>query len=134
MMGPRNRRYKVNIRIDCATRDMFVSNRVTNISRGGVFVASDHPIPFNSEVDLRLVLPQSQVTIAARGRVVWTYDVQRTTGRLVPGAGIKFIDMSPADRALIEQYLEGLAARQTASPDEPAPGSLSVAAASAAAP
>jgi type IV pilus assembly protein PilZ len=133
MMTPRERRYKVNIRVDCATRDMFVSNRVTNISRGGIFVQSDHPIPFDSEVDLRLVLPQSHMTIAAKGRVVWTYDVQRGTGRLVPGAGIKFIDMSPSDRALIEQYLEGLAAQQPAPPDEPLPGSVSVAVASASA-
>lgn len=110
-------RYSVSIRVDCTTRDMFVSNYLTNISRGGVFLASHERLPLDAEVDLVLTLPDTGVTIAVRGRVVWTYDIRRGTARLVPGAGIRFIDMSATDRARIDAYLERLALAAGSQPE-----------------
>jgi type IV pilus assembly protein PilZ len=104
----RDPRYSVHIAVDCQTREMFVSNYVTNISKGGVFVRTDTPLPLYSEIVLTLALPGSERKIAARGKVAWTYDVRKEDGRLVPGMGIKFLDMSPADREAIEECLAQL--------------------------
>jgi len=82
---------------------------VCNISRGGLFIRSDRPLPLQAEVVLTLRLPDAGVTIRATGRVVWNYDVARGTSRIIPGSGIRFVDMSPTDRAALESYLKKLA-------------------------
>ena len=108
-MTPRvDRRYRVRIRVDCHTRDMFVSNRVTNISRGGVFIESDRPLPIDSESDITLTLPDSERQIETRGRVIWTYDMRKGSSHLVPGMGIKFVDMTSEDRSNLEDYIDKL--------------------------
>jgi uncharacterized protein (TIGR02266 family) len=101
-------RYQVSIPVDCSTLHMFISNHVNNISRGGLFLPSGTPLPLNAEVSLVLRLPTTGATIHAKGRVAWTYDVQKGTSRIVPGSGIRFVEMGPADRATREAYLERL--------------------------
>lgn len=106
MMESREPRYKVEIRVDCATRDLFTANRITNISRGGIFIETQ--LPIQAEVDLKLTLPDTRVTIGARGRVVWNYDMRQGSTALVAGSGIKFTDIDPEDRALLDSYLSKL--------------------------
>ncbi len=114
-VAPRPGRYRVDIPVDCSTRGAFISNRVTNISRGGLFIQSSDPLPLQAEVDLALRLPETGVTIQATGRVIWNYDVEKGSSRIVPGSGIKFIDLSPENKARLEACLARLAA--VASPE-----------------
>lgn len=110
---PRPDRYRVDLDVNCSTRGAFVSNRVTNISRGGLFIQSADPLPLHAEVDLALTLPETGGTIQATGRVIWNYDVERGSARIVPGSGIKFIDLSPENKARLEDCLARLAAAAT---------------------
>lgn len=106
---PRPGRYRVDIPVDCTTRDAFFSNRVMNLSRGGLFLRSDSPLPLQAEVDLEFRLPETGATIQARGRVIWNYDVAKCSSHIVAGSGIKFVDLSAADRARLEDCLAQLA-------------------------
>jgi uncharacterized protein (TIGR02266 family) len=101
-------RYTVTIPVDCSTRDMFLSNPVCNISKGGLFIRSENPLPLNAEVRLILYLPATKGHIRATGRVVWNYDIEKHSCHIVPGSGIRFVDMSASDRATLENYLAGL--------------------------
>lgn len=102
-------RYEVTIPVDCTTQELFLSNHVCNISRGGLFIRSDKPLPLETEVALVLRLPEADVCIRAKGRVVWNYDIVKGTSRIIPGSGIRFVDMSATDRAALEAYLKKLA-------------------------
>lgn len=105
-MQLRGPRYHVAIQVDCATRDLFLANRITNISRGGVFIET--VLPLDTEVDLSFSLPGSDVTIGAKGRVVWTYDMKKGSIHLVPGSGIRFVEMALQERQLLEECLTKL--------------------------
>jgi uncharacterized protein (TIGR02266 family) len=118
-MTHRPDRYRVDMAVNCSTKDMFISNRVMNIGRGGLFIASTEPLPLQAEVDLAFELPESGATIQARGRVIWNYDMAKGSARIVPGSGIKFIDMSPRDQALLEECLARLAATARAHGGDP---------------
>ncbi len=109
-------RYEVTIPVDCSTRDMFVSNHVCNISQGGLFIRSETPLPLNAEVALVLYLPATKGSIRATGRVIWNFDMQKGTTRVVPGSGIRFVDMPASDRATLESYLSGLTPAISAPP------------------
>jgi uncharacterized protein (TIGR02266 family) len=109
----KHRRFAVQIPVDCSTRGMFMSNHVSNLSRGGLFLPTSEPIPIDTEVDLTFVLPDDHEVIEARGRVVWSYDIRKGSMRVVPGAGIKFIGMSADNQSRLEKYLERLAGTET---------------------
>jgi uncharacterized protein (TIGR02266 family) len=98
-------RFDVKIKVDYSTKDIFVSNYVTNLSKGGVFIETETPLPLQSQIHFTFILPDFNVKIEAKGKVVWTYDVKKGTGRVVTGMGIKFTKLSPQHRAQIEEYL-----------------------------
>ena len=104
----RHPRYEVSIPVDCSTRQFFFSNYVCNISKGGLFIRSDTPLPLNAEVSLILQIPGTNRRIYASGRVVWNYDIEKGTSHIVPGSGIRFVGMTASDRAVLESYLAGL--------------------------
>jgi type IV pilus assembly protein PilZ len=101
-------RFPVSLRVDYSTRDAFIANHVSNLSKGGLFIASDAPLPVDSELELVLTLAEPAECIRARGRVIWNYDIRKGTSRVIPGMGIKFLDMSAADRHRLADYLSAL--------------------------
>jgi type IV pilus assembly protein PilZ len=101
-------RLDVTVKVDYSSKEMFNSNYVTNLSKGGVFIKTDEPLPLHTEIHLIFTLPDTNITIKATGKVVWTFDIKRGTGHLVPGMGIRFVDLSPDDRRTIEDYVQNL--------------------------
>jgi type IV pilus assembly protein PilZ len=101
-------RYPVNLRVDYSTRDAFLANRVSNLSQGGLFIATETPLPVQSELDLVLTLEHEDERIRVRGRVIWNYDIRKGTSRVIPGMGIKFLDLSADDRCRLADYLAAL--------------------------
>jgi uncharacterized protein (TIGR02266 family) len=101
-------RYSVDLRVDCSTRDAFVSNRVTNLSRGGLFIKSDQPLPVATEVDLTLTLPGAESPVKACGRVIWNYDIQKGSSHVIRGMGIKLLDLRSDERQRLEEYIATL--------------------------
>ena len=101
-------RYEVSIPAECSTRHSFFSNHVCNISKGGLFLRSDRPLPLNEEVSLVLRLPGTDRGIFATGRVIWNRDIESASAQVVPGSGIRFVGMTASDRAALEGYLSDL--------------------------
>jgi uncharacterized protein (TIGR02266 family) len=108
----KDHRYDIEIKVDYSTREMFQSNYVTNISRGGVFIRAENPLPIHSEVSLKFTFPDSEVTIEAAGRVAWTYDIKKGTGQISPGMGIRFTSFPSEFKSFLEGYLKNLSSEQ----------------------
>ena len=106
----------MSFQVDCSTRQSFFSNHVCNISRGGLFLRSDKPLPLGAEVSLVLHLPGAERTIFVTGRVIWNYDVDKAASRIVPGSGIRFVGMTASDRSALESYLADLVPAPTLPP------------------
>jgi type IV pilus assembly protein PilZ len=109
-------RYEVSIPVDCSTRQFFFSNQACNISKGGLFIRSDKPLPLNAEISLVLRLPGTDRSLFATGRVIWNGDVEKGIPQIVPGSGIRFVGMTASDRAALESYLAGLTPAPTRLP------------------
>jgi uncharacterized protein (TIGR02266 family) len=99
-------RYEVNIQVDYSTQEMFVSNRVTNLSKGGLFIQTDNPLPIQSQIHLTFSLPGFNIRIEAKGKVAWTFDIKKGTSNIIPGMGIMFTDLPDLHKALIEDYIK----------------------------
>jgi type IV pilus assembly protein PilZ len=101
-------RFNVNIKVDYSTQGMFVSNYVTNLSKGGVFIQTDDPLPLQSQINLTFTLPEFNIKIEAKGKVTWTYDIKKGTSTIIPGMGIRFTDLTAKHKALIGDYISKL--------------------------
>ena len=101
-------RFEVEIWVDFSTLDVEMSTQVLNVSRGGVFMKSDQPLPLDQEVELVLRLPDGR-PVHATGRVVWNHDLADPQSRRPRGTGIQFLDIPDADRVLLDDYLGSLA-------------------------
>lgn len=106
-------RYKVTIPLDCTIRDGFVSGHASNISRGGLFMPSERPLPVDVQVSLVLRFPATGLCIRATGRVVWSCGIEDRYRPTVPGSGIRFETMEPEDRKDLDAYLEHVARTAT---------------------
>jgi uncharacterized protein (TIGR02266 family) len=105
----REPRYRVDIRVDETTTSLFTAGRVTNISRGGLFIETRSPLPIDADIDLELQLPDIRTVLSVHGRVAWTYDMKKGTTQLMTGSGIRFVDMTAEQRGVLESYIARLA-------------------------
>jgi len=99
-------RFDVNIKVDYSTKGMFISNRVTNLSKGGLFIQTEDPLPIQSRIHLTFTLPDFNIRIEATGKVAWIFDIRKGTTNVIAGMGIMFTDLSEQHKELIEDYIK----------------------------
>lgn len=84
-----------------ASVDEFINEYVTNISRSGVFIRSDEPLPIGTRVNLRFTVINDELeTIEGLGEVVRVVERGRQKGM-----GVVFVELSQVSKELIERIL-----------------------------
>lgn len=102
---PADRRIEVRrtVNRDFASVDEFITEYVSNLSRSGVFIRSDDPLPIGTKVSLRFTVILDELeTIEGVGEVVRT--VKAEAG-VAPGMGVVFTELTSYSRQLIERIL-----------------------------
>jgi len=105
----RNERKQVAIPLNITPVHIFTESQIVNISKGGVFINTPRPLANDSEIEIEFVLPRADKKIRAKGKVKWAIDqVDRPDGTpgIIPGMGIKFIEISKEDIKKISSYLK----------------------------
>lgn len=97
---PNDRREeRVTINKEFESFDQFIQEYVTNISRSGAFIRTDHPLPVGTEVNLRFTVIMDDIeSIEGLGKVV-RVETQP------PGMGVVFLELSKYSAQLIEKLL-----------------------------
>ena len=91
---------RVEVRsFDRPERDVFWT---TDISTGGVFVATPTPPPLGTRVQVHLQLWEGPIVLSAR--VVRRVTAEKAATK-APGAALAFTDLSPATQAQLDAYL-----------------------------
>jgi uncharacterized protein (TIGR02266 family) len=99
---------RVTVNQEFDTIDDFVSEYVSDISEGGVFIRSKKPLPVGTEVNLQFsILTEDFEMIEGIGRVV---RVDNRPGR--EGMGVTFEKLTDESKVLVESII-GLPARTT---------------------
>lgn len=81
----------------------FIAEYVTNISRSGVFIRSEDPLPVGTQVNLRFsVILEELELIEGVGEVV---RVVQPGGDERAGMGVVFVELTQVSRELIERIL-----------------------------
>jgi hypothetical protein len=90
---------RVTINKEFESFDAFIQEYVTNISRTGVFIKSQQPLPIGTRVNLRFTVIMDDIeSIEGVGEVV---RVEANP----PGMGVVFRELSNYSKGLIEKLL-----------------------------
>ena len=91
------------VNLDFASVDEFIAEYVSNISRSGVFIKSEEPLPIGTRVTLKFtVIMDDLETIEGVGEVVRT--IEKAPG-IQAGMGVVFISLTGYSRQLVERIL-----------------------------
>lgn len=103
-------RVDVTWSVDCETEDTFLYASITNISEMGIFVRTTEPLAVGTELTLRFTpTSRPQETFVLRGTVQWVNPVRPLRDNPNPGMGIRFIELTPADRERIVETIRTIA-------------------------
>jgi molecular chaperone DnaK len=116
----------LRIRLAFGSMNDFVERYATNVSRGGVFIRTRDPHPPGTEVELDVTLDTGEVALRGRGVVRWTTPPSAPgEPRRDPGMGIRFTELTPESRALVDRVValrgEAAGSDEPPVPDETAP-------------
>ncbi len=92
---------RITINKEFESFDAFIQEYVTNISRSGVFIRAQKPLPVGTEVNLRFtVIMDDMETIEGVGEVV---RVEKDGPN--PGMGVVFRELSAYSKDLLDKLL-----------------------------
>lgn len=101
-------RLRVPVELDMILRvgGVYQTVQVVNVSRSGVFIASDKPYPAGTRMSLYLAnaYGEGERTFEAEGEVVWTSGYGLADSELPRGMGVRFI----GDRQGVRWQLDAL--------------------------
>lgn len=96
---------RVAVNKEFASIEEFITEYVSDISRTGVFIRSDDPLPVGTKVDLRFtVIDEDFETIEGIGEVTRVVPPDDKTGA-PPGMGVVFVELTKASHLLVERLL-----------------------------
>ena len=99
-------RFELEVEVTQTSEHNFFTGFTENISEGGVFIATQHPLPLGTRFHFRLTLPDEPTPIQAVGEVRWLRTYHSDREAISPGIGVRFIELNPADQARVQRFLQ----------------------------
>jgi uncharacterized protein (TIGR02266 family) len=103
-LGARASRVRMQATIDMRSDSNFFTGFTTNVSEGGIFVATVQTVPRGTTVDLDFTLPGGR-PMKVTGVVRWTREVNDKTPELMPGLGVQFSNLPPEVASAITDFV-----------------------------
>jgi len=91
--------------IDVHGDTQFFTGLSGSIDEGGIFIATFDQQPINAKVVVTFMLPNGR-RVVTRGTVRWVREYNPASPDVVPGMGVRFLQLTPQDRSAIEEYLK----------------------------
>ena len=108
-------RVDVTWSVDCETEDTFLYASIANISELGIFVRTTEPLEIGTSLTLRFAPPGLRAPFVLEGVVQWINPVKVLAENRNPGMGVRFVNITPADRERLVDAIRTIAyVRETA--------------------
>jgi uncharacterized protein (TIGR02266 family) len=100
------RRDPIRIEIMFKEYGSFIKVYMLNITNGGIFIRTDNPLPLDTPVLLRMLLPDETEALEIEGKVIWDFSKASKKSFLPKGMGIQFVNMSSAAAKKIKAVVD----------------------------
>lgn len=99
-------RAPIELRVEYKRVNMFFADYTRNISKGGTFIATRHPLELHTEFKFSLVVPAFDEPLVLTGKVVWRVLPDEATDERPAGMGIEFQYANDGERAKIDEMVQ----------------------------
>jgi type IV pilus assembly protein PilZ len=96
-------RAPIELKVDYKRLNSFFADYTKNISKGGTFIHTRHPLPVGTTFHFKISLPKRIEPIELLGEVAW---LRQTPPE--PGMGIQFVYSDAAQRERFERHVAKL--------------------------
>lgn len=86
----------------------FVTDWAVNLSRGGLYINTDKPLPVETVVRLLVTLPGAHFPVELMGRVTRVNAMGAVAANQAPGMALEFVDVDDDKRSRIGEFVERL--------------------------
>ena len=105
----KNPRIDLEAKIDFSNEHSFYTGFTSNLSEGGVFIATFNLFPLGTVLKFRFTLPDNpDESVEMVGEVRWLREYNESYSDVSPGMGVKFIDLD----ADVEKRINGFCDRK----------------------
>jgi type IV pilus assembly protein PilZ len=101
-----NKRIPVKHEVVYLNIEGLISDYTVNISRGGIFIATDAPLDLGTIVQLELKLSGSVVPVDIVGEVAWITKPDRNSSLIIPGMGVEFRNLNAKAKKSLELFIK----------------------------
>ncbi len=99
---------RLRVHYGAASHDL-LSDYSIDLSTGGLFLATDHPLPADTPLRMEFIIPTSEKAIRCHARVAWVNDAKQLKKSTLPtGMGVQFLDLTLADLDAIRKYIKSV--------------------------
>lgn len=98
-------RVRMQAQVDFESDDNFFNGFSSNISDGGLFIATVNVLPLGTNVDVGFTLPTGE-RIECKGVVRWVREIDDRNPDSHPGMGVQFVDLEERAAGAIEQFIQ----------------------------
>jgi len=116
-------RATASIKVSYTSIGELVEAYTEDLSRGGLYVRTDEPLPIGAVVQLHVALPDSGPAFDVFARVAHVIGAEGRAGGRVPGMGLEFLDIGAIP--LADEIVRYLAAQGHDVPVPPPPSGIS---------
>jgi uncharacterized protein (TIGR02266 family) len=100
--GRTHERVPYAVEVEFRTASSFLVAYSVNVSRGGLFLETEHEVPIGTVVALQLAVPSAGI-VQLTGTVAWRRGRESADGP--PGIGVEFVDLGPDLGGVIDQLV-----------------------------
>lgn len=103
-----SRRLAYDVQVGVATRHRLFVGLTSNISSGGLFVATDEPLARGDQIEVRFRIPGSEHVFQKRAEVAWIrpFDEGQSDSHQQAGAGVRLLDLSEDEKRMLNAFLD----------------------------
>ena len=87
----------------------FLYEYITNISQGGIFIATQNPEPVGTTLALRFLGPDGEESLEVQGEVMWVNLADGGEEHPNQGMGIRFVNLSEEDKDTVSRLVGAIA-------------------------
>ncbi len=96
---------EAEVRIEFSNMSSFVSECVTNISVGGMFITTDTPAAVGTRFGFELAVGSDLRMVSGSAEVVWVREAG-TGSPHPPGVGVRFVELDDVSRSIIFRIVD----------------------------
>ena len=100
----------LRILVDYSNSEAYLFDYSTDLSKGGIFVKTDRPLPVGTKVQLKFTFPDSIELFETTGEVMWINDPKKYPKNQekndLVGMGVRFINLAARNKKLIEDFIK----------------------------